>query len=462
MGSILKRISFIFLFAFHLFCFTIPTSDLKGQNSDTKVYLSVFDVDATPPVGSPLTYQEMLNSWDLQLRARGIVITGTGKPVVLLAVDWIGISNESQDEFKKALADAAGTSPERVAVHTLHQHDTPICDFSAEKILEQAGVNPGCFDGNFARKLISNLSSAVKKSMESQRTVTHISFGEAPVYKVASNRRIINDLGKVESMRGSSCRDSFLIAQPEGVIDSMVSVIGFWDEEVPIAVLSFYATHPQSYYLTGIANPDFPGIARFYRQLQVPDALHVHFNGAGGNIAAGKYNDGSKEIRGILANRLADGMERAWEGSKKVRISGNEVDWETIGVTLPVADNLEEIEVQMKEPDLPFNYLSNNMGKLAWYKRQLEGKKTDISCLSIGDVRLLLMPGELFVEYQLAAKAMRPDLFVAMAAYGDYGPFYIGTEEAYKQGGYEIATSPVTGEAEKVLMEGIARLLRAE
>ena len=102
------------------------------------------------------------------------------------------------------------------------------------------------------------------------------------------------------------------------------------------------------------------------------------------------------------------------------------------------------------------------MGKLAWYKRQLEGKKTDISCLSIGDIRLLLMPGELFVEYQLAAKAMRPDLFVAMAAYVDYGPFYIGTEEAYKQGGYEIATSPVTGEAEKVLMEGIARLLRAE
>jgi hypothetical protein len=32
------------------------------------------------------------------------------------------------------------------------------------------------------------------------------------------------------------------------------------------------------------------------------------------------------------------------------------------------------------------------------------------------------MPGELFVEYQLAAKAMRPDLFVTMAAYGDYGP----------------------------------------
>ncbi|MDD5521791.1 MAG: hypothetical protein PHI84_13320 [Kiritimatiellae bacterium] len=49
----------------------------------------------------------------------------------------------------------------------------------------------------------------------------------------------------------------------------------------------------------------------FYRQLVVPDALHVHFAGADGNVAAGKYNDGSHEMRGILAGRLADGMKRA-------------------------------------------------------------------------------------------------------------------------------------------------------
>ena len=63
----------------------------------------------------------------------------------------------------------------------------------------------------------------------------------------------------------------------------------------------------------------------------------------------------------------------------------------------------------------------------------MEGKKTDISCLSLGRARILHMPGELFVEYQLAAKAERPDLFVAMAAYGDYGPEYICTDIAYSR-----------------------------
>jgi hypothetical protein len=71
------------------------------------------------------------------------------------------------------------------------------------------------------------------------------------------------------------------------------------------------------------------------------------------------------------------------------------------------------------------------------------------------------MPGELFVEYQLAAKKMRPDDFVVMAAYGDYGPGYIGTEIAYSQGGYETSerASRVAPEVEGVLMEGLKKLL---
>jgi hypothetical protein len=74
------------------------------------------------------------------------------------------------------------------------------------------------------------------------------------------------------------------------------------------------------------------------------------------------------------------------------------------------------------------------------------------------------MPGELFVEYQLAAQALRPDAFVCMAAYGDYGPGYIGTEIAYSQGGYETSFStPVSRVAPRVeaVLDGVmAELLK--
>jgi hypothetical protein len=76
----------------------------------------------------------------------------------------------------------------------------------------------------------------------------------------------------------------------------------------------------------------------------------------------------------------------------------------------------------------------------------------------------LHLPGELFVEFQLAAQKLRPDRFVCVAAYGDYGPGYIGTAEAYSQGGYETGAesrvSRVSPRAEAELMRAIGELLK--
>ena len=65
----------------------------------------------------------------------GIVLLGAEKPIVLCAVDWIGIANEGHDHFREVLAQAAGTTRDRVAVHALHQHDAPGCDFTAERLI---------------------------------------------------------------------------------------------------------------------------------------------------------------------------------------------------------------------------------------------------------------------------------------------------------------------------------------
>jgi hypothetical protein len=48
-----------------------------------------------------------------------------------------------------------------------------------------------------------------------------------------------------------------------------------------------------------------------------------------------------------------------------------------------------------------------------------------------------------------------------MAAYGDYGPAYIGTAASYQQGGYEVSPSAsnVAPEAELVLMNAMKKLL---
>lgn len=444
-----------------LFTITSVFVGYSANAQESGLKLATFDVDATPPVGSQLTYDPMINNWDLGLRAKGIVIAGAGLPVVICSVDWIGIANDSQDEFKRIMAEAAGTVPSRVVVHAIHQHDAPASDFGAESMLKSAGLNPLAFEGSYARDLIQRLGLAIRKSMTTAVPFTHIGTGQAEVFKVASNRRILGPDGKVKFTRSSATRDSAVRAEPEGLIDPMVSLISFWNNDKPIAVLSYYASHPQSYYRTGIANPDFPGIARFMRQLAVPDALHIHFNGAGGNLTAGKYNDGAKENRLILAERLADGMKRAWNNTKREAVTERSLQWNTVPVALKPAAGIENLEAAMKTQTPVF--ISNNLSKLVWLRRLEAGKKIDVSLLSIGKARILHLPGEPFVEYQLAAKAERPDLFVAVAGYGDYGVGYIGNAAAYAQGGYETGqASGVTAEAEGILMKAIRKLMHGK
>jgi hypothetical protein len=245
----------------------------------------------------------------------------------------------------------------------------------------------------------------------------------------------------------------------------LVSVVSFWNTHQPLAVLSYYAVHPQSYYRTGLPNPDFPGVARFLRQLAVPSALHVHFTGAGGNLGAGKYNDGAPENRGLLASRLADGMRRAWETTKRTALTADHVRWTVASVSLPPASHLSTdalaAQIQGSDRTPASDYAAS---RLAWLRRTQAGHRTEIACLALGTAHILHLPGELFVEYQLAAKAECPDSFVALAAYGDYGPGYIGTTAAYAQGGYETNpdASNVAPEVEPVLLTALQQLLRPD
>jgi hypothetical protein len=440
----------------------MQAGELQKNAAPPALKVATFDVDATPPLGSAMAYDPVKRLDELTLRCRGVVIVGAEKPIILCAVDWIGIANEGHDQFREMLADAAGTTRDHVAVHALHQHDAPGCDFTAERLIRNLGLKDyGRFEGGFHRDVMQRAAKAIKSAIANAQPATHFGWGVATVKEVASNRRILGPDGKVRAVRYTATKDPALRAEPEGVIDPEVALLSFWNAGKPIAVLSYYACHPQSYYRMGIPSPDFPGIARFIRGQAVPEALHVHFNGAGGNIGAGKYNDGAKENRMALAQRLADGMKQALTETKKHPLTSTDIGWETVPVKLPVAAHLiQENLVKDLKTEAARGYISK-ADQLAWVIRCKAGHAIDIACLRVGPARVLHMPGELFVEYQLAAKKMRPDLHVAMAAYGDYGPGYIGTTKAYAEGGYETSAraSNVAPEVEPILMDAMKRLL---
>jgi len=424
--------------------------------------VAMFQADATPPIGSPVAYVNARSITD-PLSARGVVLIGVGKPIVLCAVDWIGIGNGGHDAWREALAAAAETTVDRVTVHTLHQHDGPRCDFTAEELLAAHGLRGTRFDVPFAKRAIAAAADAVRRATTEAKPVTHLGIGEAKVEKVASNRRILGPSGKVVLGRMSASRNPEVQAAPEGTIDPILKLISFWNGETPLVCLTYYATHPQSYYGQGDVTAEFVGLARAERERET-DVPHVHFNGASGNVAAGKYNDGSPQKRPILAARMADGMRRAWEATVKTAIDVADVEWRSKPVVLPLGEHLqrEPLLTQLSDAKAEPRTRLNAATKLAYLDRVADGRQIDVTCLRLREVYLLHLPGELFVEYQLAAQQMRPDATVCLAAYGDYGPGYIGTEIAYSQGGYETqaSSSNTAPEVEKVLLDAMKQVLR--
>ena len=446
-----------------LFLFIFPLAIL----ADSPVRIATFRADATPPLGSALCNGGVKPASEIiqPLSAIGLVLVVPKQdPIVLCAVDWTGIGNDSNKAWREALAKAAGTTADRVAIHTLHQHDAPGCDFTAVRLLADYGLDELFSNPKHSRKVITATSVALKKAMERLQPVTHAGFGKSKVEKFASNRRLLGPDGKVLHVRFSKCRNPKVRALPEGVIDPYVRLVSFWNRNKPLAVLSYYATHPQSYYGRGGVNPDTVGIAREMRAKAVPGAVHIHFAGAGANVAAGKYNDGSPKNRAILAGRLAAGMEAAWKATLKTPLLAKDVQWRVKPVMLPLRDMYQDnskMEAVLKDPRAGTSNRIRAARNIAWARRVKSKDPIDLTCLRLGKESILHMPGELFVEYQLAAQKMRPSDFVAMAAYGDYAPGYIGDAISYTQGGYETGrVSRVAPEVENVLIPALKELLK--
>ncbi len=442
----------------------LSTRSVCGAD-DELLRVAPFQADVTPPLGSPLCNGNRIPSVKnvTQLTARGVVLLGAGDPIVLCAVDWVGIGNEAYDEFRRSLAEAVDTTADRVAVHTLHQHDAPGSDFATERLLAEQGLDRKFSNPDFDVEAIERVSAAANRALAAAQRITHLGLSTGKVEKVASNRRILGPNGKVFLQRQSSGgRNPAARQAPEGTIDPFVRMIAFWNQDTPVAVLTYYATHPQSYYGKGLVNWDFVGIARDLREQALPGVPHVHFDGAGGNVAAGKYNDGSEEKRPILANRLAAGMKLAWDTQEKLALTTDDVDWSVKAVSLPVRESLIESQLLATVEDESAKMKSRIRAArdLTFVRRMNAGQRIPVSCLKLGTARILHMPGEMFVEYQLAAQQMKLDAFVAVAAYGDYGPGYIGTKIAYSQGGYETGVvSRVAPEVEEVLMSAMEELL---
>lgn len=199
-----------------------------------------------------------------RLYAHGFVLLSDQQPIVFCAVDWCEIRNGSYEAWRSALATAANTSKERVLLSSIHQHDAPVVDNDAARLLKQVGLDNELFDQAFHDRTLHRVAALLKQSLPEARPVTRIGVGKARVDRIASNRRIVSSqTGRISFSRGSSSgRVAEFAAAPVGSIDPDLKTISFWNKDQPLLAMHSYATHPMSYYGKGEVSSDFVGLAR--------------------------------------------------------------------------------------------------------------------------------------------------------------------------------------------------------
>lgn len=442
--------------------------------------LATFSVDVTIPIGHPCMGGGIAPAREVAdpLYAKGFVLLGGDKPFVLVAFDWCEIRGTSFEKWKRALAEAAGTDPQRVLVTSNHAHDAPVMDEDAEKLLRdmeatgawknipppdpKASVQVASVcQPAFNEECIRRVSAAVRESLQHAVLVTHFGTSRAKVDRVASNRRFFTSTGRLSYGRYSRSTDKEAQDADEGTIDPWLRTLSFWDGDKAICAVHNYAVHPMSSYGGGKVSADFPGQARAAMQQAHPDTLQIYTTGCAGNVTAGKYNTGALENRVMLADRLHEAMENSFRDTQRTPLT--QASFKLVMMPLGARNTPEHTEAilrrQLAEGVRPFARSEAAMG-LAWYERVGRGHQVEVPAIEFDPAHvLMLLPAEAYVEFQLFAQECRPQSFVMVLGYGECGPGYIPIDRAFEEQDINLASWAWTPPGSEAVMKNAIREL---
>src|SRR2546426_427413 len=162
------------------------------MGSQSPFQVAPFVADVTPRLGDTLVFglaaDPTVAVIEHPLLAKGVVLRDAGGTYVLCALDWCALGNDAYDLFRDRIAQAAGTSPSHVAVHTVQQHTAPGVDINAQRLLDREKDAPRCTTPDSPEAAPGGAAAAVHAAK--WRSVPPAGTGGAGVDRAAPPRRI--------------------------------------------------------------------------------------------------------------------------------------------------------------------------------------------------------------------------------------------------------------------------------
>ena len=402
------------------------------------------------------------------LFAKAIVFETGGRRACLVILDLTIVTGEYTDRIRDVICEQTGIEQDAIMVQATQTHSAPSLgyfmldpDFPLETT-EKTEYLRGAERAYGERAAAAAVEAAVEAACRLQPA--RIGLGRGVMGDLAFNRRGIRRDGTIVMPRPQG-RDQqpFGISEVcylEGPMDPEVGVCCVQDlNGKPLAFLLHYTCHPVNAYGNEetflAASADWPGAwAGEMQEVFGADAVPLVVNGCCGNINPwhpfdAEFNPDHRRMGRKLSGmseRIVRGMTFEGDFSEDVVL-----DTRIKKIDLPFREisdeRLREVDAILTgHPQPPRE--ANGQVDPRWFRaastrsvelcRQRDGTFSyEIQAFRIGDLCIAGLPGEPFVEGQLALKlnSAAPYLFPAHLTTHYVG--YLPTREAYSRGGHE-------------------------
>jgi neutral ceramidase len=403
------------------------------------------------------------------LAAQALVLGDGTRKVALCGVDVLAIGIRVADEVRAGVAAQSDIDADAILVAATHTHSAPIFNIFATP---QSGAKVGD-DRNleWERALPGRIADAI---LEANRRMEPAAIRTAAArFTLGTNRRLLRPDGSIQ-----------LAANYAGVADAEANAMGVYRHDGgALAFLLNYPCHGVVLCEDNLLySRDWPGFAldeieRLARGDRDAAPVGIFMQGATGNI--------DPRSRGSFAVAEENGRalgRAAFEALDTASAAATtEIAWRRIPLDLPLKSIDAELAIARECLAQTEASLKNHRGGDGYQLKRLrdhheqsvqvlraleamaEANRRDhrvdtgrgllataLSVIAVGEIAIVGVPGEAFVEYGLALKANPYFARTFVVCYCNDLIGYIPTREAYPQGGYEVATArvaPGAGEA---------------
>ena len=447
-------------------------------------------VDITPqdwplPLIGSFRYRPATGAHD-PLYSRAVVLTHGQDMVAIAIVDSCYVPRETLDTAKRQAHATTGIPTDRMLIAATHTHTAP----PPAPGVGLRGAEPAQDTQNeerYSRQLIDGIALSIARAFESQEPA-EIGWASIDLADEVFNRRWFMKDGTIPPDPFGNTTDRVRMNPPAGSPD-LVKPSGPVDPEVlalsirtvagePLAVLANYSLHYVGNIPAGLVSADYFG--EFARAIATRLSAGDEFVGILSNGTSGNINniDFTKrrprkqpfeQVRNV-AGKLADAVAGAYgeiEHSREAKLAmeQSEVTLMRRKPTPPILEQSRAILQDVTPSELTRRHIYAQ--RAINLHNGPDRVSVVLQAIGIGDLGIVTLPFETFVETGLAIKRASPlqKTFVISLANGAEG--YLPTPEHHALGGYEtwLGTSRVETQAseriEEQLLSSLHRLANA-